>query len=293
MALENGAPSDPKAFCKELANLVVFVGGCKFTAEEERVVIELQAQFGNKWAKIATYLPGRTDNDVKNFWSSRQKRLARILQNSGAPSSSSSSSSSKSLKLKREIPAFHDVPVFERRGGGGGGGGGFNFKAPKLSSSMEEISYTMAQSCSSSSYLDSTETIIKVEQFPKLVNPKLYTDANMAQLELMSIGNNPYAAAEAQPQAFFPQIHTPNHTSHYHWKAKTCWLNSRTLTFHNGNVEQQPFLEPVRSGGFGAREEADNPMIPDAFFDDFPADMFDQMEPLSKSINLNSKMKET
>lgn len=44
------------------------------------MVIELQAQFGNKWAKIATYLEGRTDNDVKNFWSSRRKRLERMLQ---------------------------------------------------------------------------------------------------------------------------------------------------------------------------------------------------------------------
>lgn len=69
------------------------------------MVIELQAQFGNKWARIATHLPGRTDNDVKNFWSSRQKRLARILQ----------ASSSKQHKHKREVSVVprHNVPIVE------------------------------------------------------------------------------------------------------------------------------------------------------------------------------------
>ncbi|CAL1371614.1 unnamed protein product [Linum trigynum] len=62
--------------------------GCKFTEEEERAVIELQARYGNKWAKIAAHFTGRTDNDVKNFWSSRQKRLARILRTTSCSSSS-------------------------------------------------------------------------------------------------------------------------------------------------------------------------------------------------------------
>jgi hypothetical protein len=88
---------------------VWFYSGCKFSAEEERVVIDLQAEFGNKWARIATYLPGRTDNDVKNFWSSRQKRLARILQTSGTPSSSNS----RPQKSKYEVPVFQDVPTSE------------------------------------------------------------------------------------------------------------------------------------------------------------------------------------
>ncbi|GMP31466.1 hypothetical protein CsSME_00005666 [Camellia sinensis var. sinensis] len=53
--------------------------GCKFSAEEERVVIVMQARFGNKWAAIASHLQERTDNDVKDFCS-RKKRLARFLQ---------------------------------------------------------------------------------------------------------------------------------------------------------------------------------------------------------------------
>jgi len=78
--------------------------GCKFTIEEERIVIELQEQFGNKWAKIASYLPGRTDNDVKNFWSSRQKRLARLLK-------TSSSTTSKSLRNKAKVSSH--LPTYE------------------------------------------------------------------------------------------------------------------------------------------------------------------------------------
>ncbi|XP_030457748.1 transcription factor MYB104-like [Syzygium oleosum] len=45
-----------------------------FSDEEERLVVELHARFGNKWSLIAAQLPGRTDNDIKNFWNTRVKR---------------------------------------------------------------------------------------------------------------------------------------------------------------------------------------------------------------------------
>ena len=41
-------------------------GSYRHTAEEDRLILELQSKYGNKWRKIATYLPGRTDNAVKN-----------------------------------------------------------------------------------------------------------------------------------------------------------------------------------------------------------------------------------
>ncbi|XP_042426234.1 transcription factor MYB10-like [Zingiber officinale] len=51
----------------------------KLSEEEVRLVMELQEQWGNKWARIATQLPGRTENDVKNFWgSTRWKQLTGI-----------------------------------------------------------------------------------------------------------------------------------------------------------------------------------------------------------------------
>jgi len=45
-----------------------------FSPEEERIVLELHAKLGNKWSKIAAELPGRTDNEVKNFWNTKIKR---------------------------------------------------------------------------------------------------------------------------------------------------------------------------------------------------------------------------
>ncbi|MFQ6635329.1 hypothetical protein Gotur_010076 [Gossypium turneri] len=48
-----------------------------FSPEEEKIIIELHAKMGNKWARMATQLPGRTDNEIKNYWNTRVKRRQR------------------------------------------------------------------------------------------------------------------------------------------------------------------------------------------------------------------------
>ncbi|KAG8096289.1 hypothetical protein GUJ93_ZPchr0013g33916 [Zizania palustris] len=42
--------------------------------EEEDVVIKLHATLGNRWSLIASHLPGRTDNEIKNYWNSHLSR---------------------------------------------------------------------------------------------------------------------------------------------------------------------------------------------------------------------------
>nr|XP_043624526.1 transcription factor MYB106-like [Erigeron canadensis] len=46
----------------------------KFTLQEERTIIQLHALLGNRWSAIATHLPKRTDNEIKNYWNTHLKR---------------------------------------------------------------------------------------------------------------------------------------------------------------------------------------------------------------------------
>jgi len=48
-----------------------------WTEEEDRILMEKQVTMGNKWREIAAFLPGRSENSVKNRWNSAKRKRKR------------------------------------------------------------------------------------------------------------------------------------------------------------------------------------------------------------------------
>ncbi|XP_037421294.1 myb-related protein MYBAS1-like isoform X2 [Triticum dicoccoides] len=73
--------------------------GC-MSPQEEHLIIELHARWGNRWSRIARRLPGRTDNEIKNYWRTHMRKKAQERKIDMSPSSSSSSFTYQSCLLE-------------------------------------------------------------------------------------------------------------------------------------------------------------------------------------------------
>ncbi|KAE8688864.1 Transcription factor MYB48 [Hibiscus syriacus] len=89
----------------------------KMTPQEERLVLELHAIWGNRyinmimmrrWSRIARKLPGRTDNEIKNYWRTHMRKKAQENKKAMSPSSSSSSNSHSSSSSTGKV-SFYDT----------------------------------------------------------------------------------------------------------------------------------------------------------------------------------------
>jgi myb proto-oncogene protein len=105
------------------------------TPDEDDLIIRLHSLLGNRWSLIAGRLPGRTDNEIKNYWNTHlskrllsqgtdpdtHKKLSKlpIVKNKIKKSATKKKKINKSAKSKVHLPKpirITSLPLIPRNG---------------------------------------------------------------------------------------------------------------------------------------------------------------------------------
>ncbi|KAI5660739.1 hypothetical protein M9H77_20062 [Catharanthus roseus] len=81
-----------------------------YTKEEDELIIKLHESLGNRWSIIATHLPGRSDNEIKNHWHTSLKKTSKNKTSSSKRSSNKSHSKRQRTRKRRKMGIENENP---------------------------------------------------------------------------------------------------------------------------------------------------------------------------------------
>ncbi|CAK7331773.1 unnamed protein product [Dovyalis caffra] len=80
-----------------------------FSKEEVQTIIKLHELLGNRWSAIAAKLPGRTDNDIKNYWNTHLRKHLINNINIAMRTTELQGTQKSNIEFKQKNPSERDI----------------------------------------------------------------------------------------------------------------------------------------------------------------------------------------